>query len=192
MKKSRSDRYQGVLIGIGLAFFICFCSHRHLYGTTLTILYTGRSDGELTGCDCPQGLPGGLARRATVVRQVRAVDPNVLLVDAGDMLSTYAAPREDRTILEVLRQFGYDCLNVGDQEFIDGLDRLTPSLSQLPWVATNIFDQQHQPLTADQRTKNISGINVAMLGVIDRASFDLVPLDSIKGINVPDPEPVLQ
>jgi 2',3'-cyclic-nucleotide 2'-phosphodiesterase (5'-nucleotidase family) len=157
--------------------------------TTLTILYTGRGNGALTGCDCPDGLPGGLARRATIFDSVRQAVPHTLAVDAGDFLNTYSDRARNAAILTVLPRLGYDAVNVGDQEFIEGREWLQTHYGQLPLLSANILDgATRRPMVPPVRLIHISSIRIAIIGISARSSFELVSLDSLSGLTVAAPE----
>src|SRR3972149_465325 len=62
------------------------CGRRPRGPGRVTILYTGGVQGALEPCGCSPGQLGGVARQATLVKEIRREAAAVILVDAGDLL----------------------------------------------------------------------------------------------------------
>ncbi len=104
-------------------------------GVNVTILHVndthshldsfGPKDGNL------DGTIGGMAKAATVIGMVRATEPNVVLLHAGDMFqgdfffNQYFGVPE----FQIMRQLGFDAMAVGNHEFAFGPEILAGSLS---------------------------------------------------------------
>ncbi|HOS95110.1 MAG TPA: multiheme c-type cytochrome, partial [Armatimonadota bacterium] len=82
----------------------------------LVVLYTNDTRGELDPCECSE-LTGGLARRATLVEQIRAEGFPVLLVDSGDIVGR---PAKLQPMLDAMQRIGYQHVGLGG---VDGLLR---------------------------------------------------------------------
>lgn len=69
---------------------------------------------------------GGVERRKALIDSIRAAEPDVLLIDAGDMVqgtlffSLYGGEVEQK----VMNALGYDIQIVGNHEFDNGIDSL--------------------------------------------------------------------
>ena len=94
----------------------------------LTILHTSENHGawEPWSPVANGQLIGGIARRATLVKQLRAQTPNVLLVDSGDisqraLLFTKYKGQEGRDLYNAV---GYDAVALGNHEFDFGAKTL--------------------------------------------------------------------
>lgn len=74
---------------------------------------------------------GGVARRATLVEQIRRENPNTLLLDAGDIFqgtpffNFYGGELE----FKLMSKLGYDAATIGNHDFDNGIEGL---YSQLP------------------------------------------------------------
>ncbi len=84
---------------------------------------------------------GGLLRCATVIRKVRAEQPNVLLVDCGDLLmgSPESALSDGTLALEAINALRYDARVPGGKDWIGGFDALVERehLTRVPMLASN-------------------------------------------------------
>ena len=84
---------------------------------------------------------GGLIRIATLVNQVRKENPNLLLLDAGDMFqgTPYFNYFKGDLILKVMSKMGYDAGTVGNHEFDNGLGDILSAFkyANFPIVSSN-------------------------------------------------------
>jgi len=80
---------------------------------TVTILYTGDTRGWVEPCGCSQGVLGGLPRRATLLKRLRAQNPKALIVDAGALLGESSDELKAPLIVEQLKAMGYCAANLG-------------------------------------------------------------------------------
>ena len=90
---------------------------------------------------------GGLARIATIIKEIRAENPNALLLHTGDTIQGSAEVLYTRgqAIVDVLNNFGIDGYAPGNWEFVYGTQRFlqlfTGAAPQAPWnaVAANVY-----------------------------------------------------
>jgi 5'-nucleotidase len=84
---------------------------------------------------------GGLIRIATLVDQARKENPNLLLLDAGDMFqgTPYFNYFKGDLILKVMSKMGYDAGTVGNHEFDNGLDDILSAFkyANFPIISSN-------------------------------------------------------
>lgn len=88
---------------------------------------------------------GGYARRMGLIAQIRAEEPNVLLLDAGDYWqgTPYFNFFNGRVEVDAMNRMGYDAATLGNHEFDNGLDTLAAVLrgARFPVVSSNyVFD----------------------------------------------------
>lgn len=87
-----------------------------------------------------QGL-GGMARRSSLINQIRAEEPHVLLFDAGDFFqgTPYFNIFDGQIELELLSKLGYDAVTFGNHEFDNGLKGLQKHFDKatFPFVSSN-------------------------------------------------------
>lgn len=81
---------------------------------SLRLIYTGNLRGVLEPCGCQQLQPGGLSRRAALLRRLRVPGTPALLVDVGDNLPPGQPRREMMTfVYGIFKRLGYDAVNLG-------------------------------------------------------------------------------
>jgi 2',3'-cyclic-nucleotide 2'-phosphodiesterase (5'-nucleotidase family) len=108
----------------------------------IEIAYTGNLNGELEPCGCTaEGDLGGIARRATIVEEIRTANPNSFIISAGGLLGANEASEQIKNefIIEGMKQINYDAIGVQWRDLIYGNAFLTNS--KLPWVWSNRTDQ---------------------------------------------------
>lgn len=84
---------------------------------------------------------GGYARRASLIKKIRQEDPNLLLLDAGDVFqgTPYFNVYGGEPELKLMSKMGYDAVAFGNHEFDNGLDGFKEVLpfAQFPFLAAN-------------------------------------------------------
>lgn len=84
---------------------------------------------------------GGLVRIASIVNQARRENPNLLLLDAGDMFqgTPYFNYFKGDLIVEIMSKIGYDSGTIGNHEFDNGLGDISAALdhANFPVVSSN-------------------------------------------------------
>src|ERR1043165_2759121 len=96
--------------------------------TLITILHTNDMHSQidpLPANDRNAGK-GGVARRATLVKRVRAENPNTLLIDAGDAFqgTPYFNFYKGEVEYKAMSAIGYDVGTLGNHEFDNGVAAL--------------------------------------------------------------------
>ncbi len=111
---------------------------------SLTLLYTADIHGQLAGWAAEQATEpaGGLLRCAALIRDIRAREPNVLLLDGGDLVQGSAASFLNRgaVMITAVKAMRYDALVPGNHEFDWGAANLRRLYAQaeIPVLAANI------------------------------------------------------
>ena len=107
----------------------------------ITILYTGNTQSYLEPCGCYPGQSGGIARRATLVKEIRKQEKPVLLVDAGGIFdgSNALDQLRGKANMEAMEAIGYDAVLLSATELQFG-DRFLEEVAtelKLPFISTN-------------------------------------------------------
>ncbi|MFB2120169.1 bifunctional UDP-sugar hydrolase/5'-nucleotidase [Parapedobacter sp. 2B3] len=166
--------------------------------TALTILHTNDVHSRIEPFPMDgsrnQGL-GGVARRATLVEQIRREQRNVLLLDAGDMVqgTPYFNLFGGKVELELMSKMGYDAGTFGNHEFDNGLVGLADMVpyANFPFLTAN-YDFSDTILNGKTRDYAIfrkGGLRVGVFGLgIQLAG--LVDPTLCHGVHYLDPIPV--
>ena len=139
-----------------------------------TVLFSAEAHGALLPCDCPLQLIGGVARRATVVKQFRKRGP-VLLVDAGnwaagglyDEESDGDAERDAlRTVLmaKTMALMRYDVVALGQADRPWFQERSVQRSTLVRHLGTSL-KQDPEP-----SVKAVGGVNVGIAAVVSDAA----------------------
>ena len=143
-----------------------------VYAEEVTILFTGQTHAMLYPCDCPYEQDGGVARRASKIREFRKADPHILLLDAGNffaggLMDEYSQNTEldkVRTFvnLNAIKLMGYDALCISDDEFNFGAEFFEAQTANLgiPLLSCNIRGSKMPFIT-----KEVKGIAFGIIGV---------------------------
>lgn len=164
-----NDASKLILVCI-LSLLIVACAPQ---ADTLTILHTNdtHSQVEPIATGKRDGNHAGYARRLGIIQQERTIDPNLILVDAGDFCqgTPYFNFYHGRIEIDAMNRMGYDAITLGNHEFDNGVDTLAAVLknAQFAIVSAN-YDVQGTPLEGIVQPYTIvsrAGIRVGILGV---------------------------
>lgn len=160
----------------------------------LVILHTNDTHSQIDpGGD---GL-GGVLRRKVLIDSIRAVEPNVILIDAGDAVqgTLFFTLFEGEVEQKLLNALGYDFQILGNHEFDNGMDKLRTQLSNAnpELLATNYqlkgsaLDGLFRPYAIRQvgdKRVGFLAININPEGLIDESGYEGVKyLDALKAAN---------
>lgn len=146
----------------------------------ITILGTSDMHGNIWGFsyeDSKETDNNGMARLYTYIQQVRAENPNTILIDAGDDIQGTIMtddiynkiPEEPHPVVAAMNYMGYDAMTLGNHEFNWGIDTMQKILSQaqFPVLAANVKDASGGFVTgAGWTIVEKDGVKVAVIGVV--------------------------
>jgi len=169
---------------------------------SLQVLQTNANNGYLYPCKCPSEPKGGLAKRATLIKQLtdnsRQLTGNkqqYLLFDSGDILGLDSDRRTDSLVFASYRAMGYQAIAVGDQELSRGVEqfRILRKKTGLTFLSANLF-YQGQQLVEGHRIITLSNprASVAVIGLLSPNAFKYYPKEITDGIEVRDPATTLR
>lgn len=117
-----------------------------------------------------QGL-GGAARRATLIRRIRSENPNVLLLDSGDIFqgTPYFNFFGGEIELKSMSEMAYDATTLGNHEFDNGVEGLVAMMphASFPFVSANydVTGSQLEPWVRPWLMKEVGGVRVGIFGL---------------------------
>lgn len=128
------------------------------------LLHTNDSHGSILSVD---GV-GGMAERASFIRMVRDSNPEVLLVDAGDLNTGQAVSNmfDARPDIEAYNYMGYDAVTAGNHEFDKPVTVLQKQIewAEFPFVISNIL-YQDKPLGEECIIKQMGNVKFGIFGL---------------------------
>lgn len=135
---------------------------------------------------------GGVARRMTLLRQIRRETPNVLLFDSGDILqgTPYFNIYGGELEFKLMNEMNYIASTIGNHDFDGGFEQLAKltDLAKFPMLNCN-YDLRQTPLHEKAQPFMIfeqSGIKIGVLGVGVRLE-GLIPTELSKAVVYEDP-----
>jgi len=119
---------------------------------------------------------GGLARRATLLKNLQNQGGPVLAVDSGDLFFDQTTAEADvkkvltkaRLIAQAYKKMGIVAVNVGDRDLSQGVDFLKQEAAQgLPLISANLVDAvQRRPIFPPSVIREVSGVRIALVGLL--------------------------
>lgn len=143
-----------------------------------------------------QGL-GGVARRAALIKKIRAEEENVLLLDAGDIFqgTPYFNLYGGELEMKLMSQMGYDAATLGNHDFDNGLEGFFKQLphAQFPILIANydlsntVLHQSTKPYQVFKKGGlkiGVFGIGIELDGLVNKVNYgETIYQDPIKKAN---------
>lgn len=186
---------RAILIATGLAglaaliaFAACFA---HGKREPFAIAWTYDTSGYLETCGCTANLRGGLTRRATLLKQLRAKQP-VLAIEGAHIVSDQGAFQlfKGETIVQALALMDYHALCLGVREAQQGPEGLAQlaARARFPVLCANL-QVAGQPWPTAYAVVELAGARIGIVALSEPAyAGDLLP----PGVGFGDPEQALQ
>lgn len=164
---------------------------------TLRIVHTTDVHGNLLPTDDINQKPasGGMARLYTLMQELRASEPNTLLLDAGDFLQgepiTYYSNYVDKPhiVADAMNLLGYDAATIGNHDIEPGhevYDRFVER-AKFPVLAANaIRESDGKPYFEPYKVFERGGARIAVVGFITPAIPQWLPQHLWEGIHFDD------
>lgn len=160
-------------------------------GKTVTIVSTNDIHGAI------ENIP----RLATMVERLRAEDPELLLLDAGDRWTgnPYVDMVEEkgRPVIELLNRLGYDAVTFGNHEYDFGEQVLADRMADasFPMICANMTCIE-SPIAQPEAliVREVKGLKIALAGLVTNFSKGCPDgkAENFIGLSFPDPIPALQ
>ncbi len=126
------------------------------------------------GTDRPAEL--GLAKLATLVKQIRRQTPDALLLDCGDTIQgtplAYYFNRKDNApvhpMMAAMNAVGYTAMALGNHEYNFGLGvlRKAQGEAKFPWLSANTYRVgTDEPAYTPYLVKEVAGVRIGLLGL---------------------------
>ena len=140
--------------------------------TLITILHTNDTHSQIDPVpdnDKQWGGRGGVARRATLVKEVRRQNPNTLMIDAGDVFqgTPYFNFYKGEVEYKSMSLIGYDVVTLGNHDFDNGVDALAAAMkfANFEFVSTN-YDVHGTPLESRVKQYAVRSFGDVRIGLL--------------------------
>ena len=157
-----------------LSFSLTFANNSANYN--LQVIATTNNNGEIEPCGWKKKPLGGLARKASVIDEIKTKHDNVLVLDAGNLFFknnkvTNADSEYFKMTAEIIRDaynvIGCNAFNVGEKDFAAGLDFLLSleKASNFPFISSNIYKNNGTQLFKSYEIIELNGRKTAVIGL---------------------------
>ncbi|MCX7547442.1 metallophosphatase [Xanthomarina sp. F1114] len=160
------------LVTVGSLGLSSFASTKN--ATKITILHTNDVHSHIDPFGPEDGRnpnKGGVARRASLIQDIRNENPNTLLLDAGDIFqgTPYFNYYGGELEFKLMSKLKYDAATIGNHDFDNGIDGLYAQLphAEFDFISANydfkntILDTHVKPY----KIFNKAGIKIGVFGV---------------------------
>jgi len=125
---------------------------------------------------------GGYARQATLIRQIRAKEKNVLLLNAGDVFqgTLYFNVYEGLADLAYMNEIGYQAMAVGNHEFDRGPATLAKfvGLATFPVLSANLDFSAEPSLKDKVAPSTVLTVGDEKVGIVGATTPDVTNISS--------------
>ncbi len=164
---------------------------------TSTILSTSDLHGRIYpweyAIDTPQEV--GLAKAATVIKEQREIDPDLILVDTGDSIESNMInlfnDEEIHPMIKGLNLLDYDTWTLGNHEFNFGLDVLNNAIDDFEGtvVSSNVINDDGSYYVEPYTVVESNGVEIALVGITPPyiEQWEASTPEHYEGLNFEDP-----
>ena len=114
---------------------------------------------------------GGFARRASIFNEIRSVNPNTLIFDAGDIFqgTPYFNFFQGELELKLMKEMGYNAATIGNHEFDAGLDTLKKNIlkTNFQFIISNydFINTELDGITTPYKIYRKEGVKIGVFGL---------------------------
>jgi len=153
----------------------------------LTIVYTSQANGQIRSCNCTKFRYGGYGREATMLAALRKEEPNLIVVEGGDMVGRPDSAQDvlkTEVAVRSIAALGYAAMVPGEAELAFGIPKLAAikTSSAVPMVLANVKDKASgKPLCEKPYItyKTAGGLRVAVIGLMTEKVGEAMPLQEV-------------
>lgn len=187
MKKSSISIVMAILMLVFNCNFI-FAANLNLSNTKkITIVHTNDTHSRVVDTD----ENFGFSKISTVVKQLKAENPNVLVLDAGDTLHGMPIVNvsKGQNAIKILDAVGYDFMTLGNHDFNYGYKRLLElkDNSKVKMLDANVLDADGNYLFTPYEIINMDDTKVAIFGLSTPETAYKTSPANVEGITFADP-----
>jgi len=162
----------------------------------------------VSGCPAPNTVAGGAEYLATHISNLRATNPNTVVVSAGDLIGAsplLSALFHDEPTIEAFNQIGLDFNAVGNHEFDEGIYELIRMQeggchpvdgcldgdefggAEFRFLGANVtWKKNDKTIFPAYKTKTFNGVHIAFIGMTLEGTPNIVSPSGISELNFLD------
>lgn len=138
---------------------------------------------------------GGMARRATLIQQIRTQEPHVLLLDAGDIFqgTPYFNFYGGELEFKLMSEMGYDAATLGNHEFDNGIKGFAEQLPHAGFSFVNsnynfsgtALQNEIKPFMITRKggiKVGVFGLGIELQGLVARAHYGPIRYEDPVGV----------
>lgn len=133
----------------------------------------------------------GFGKIATKVKEIRAENENVLVLDAGDAFhgQTIASLVEGESIVKIMDAIGYDAMVPGNHDFNYGQERLVElaELAGFSILSSNVIKEDGETLLPAYEIKELGGLKIGIFGLSTPETTYKTHPKNVVGLTFKDP-----
>lgn len=163
---------------ISLISLISTCKEETKFSPVeFSLIFTANVNGEVEPCGCKSGPSGGLARKADYINNLRSEGKQIIILDSGDLFFQkeylHDSTRNEMAakaslIIDAFNEMNTIALNIGDDDFILGLDYLLSlrDRAKFSFISSNIYSADYDKLIFDEYVIwEQNGFKVGIIGL---------------------------
>ena len=154
-------------------FFFIVLTADILSAQEITVLFSGQTHAMLYPCSCPIQADGGIARRGTLVKELRKKYPALLLLDCGSFTAgglmdeyTQSTPldmQRSEVNYKAMELMQYDAASISPDEFNFGKEFFLKNAKQAnpAYLSANLDSDKVLPYII----KDVAGVRIGIIGL---------------------------
>lgn len=154
--------------------------------TKITIIHTNDTHARLEST----ATEIGFAKIATLIKEAKAANPNILVLDAGDTLHGMPIVNisKGENAIKVLEASGYDYMTLGNHDFNYGKERLLElrDMSQVEMLSANILNEKGEYVFTPYVIKEVGGVKVGIFGLTTPETAYKTSPTNVEGLTFAD------
>jgi len=199
LQNRRTFVKNSLLAGISIPFIQNKSIFKNNNRIKITILHTNDMHSHIDpfSINSKHSGMGGMTRVSSLVKEIRKIETNVLLLDAGDIFqgTPYFNRYKGKLELQIMSEMGYCASTMGNHDFDNGLDGFLNVLpnANFPFLCAN-YDfsntilknktKPYQIVEIDNVKIGIIGIGIKLEGLVDENLFQkTIYLDPVDKAN---------
>ena len=172
---------------LSILFFLSFLALLWVWRSSeprkVFILSTAQTNGYVSSSGNRKYIHGGMARRASLIKFIRAQNDAAILVDAGNFgskrgrwaVSNVEAEERTTFVWDMMSRLDYDVVTPGDHELILGLPSLKELYSRhegIKVVSANLQDKEGDLIFSPWTVIKRKGVKIGVTGITDHRYYD--------------------